>query len=144
MKQRKWQKMKPEQTGRSSGREKNSAINLLFYPYFLIEVQLTQNAVPISAIQQSDSVLHIYIFFFKCSFPLWFIPGDWIQLPVLHSRTLLLTHSKGSSFHLPTPNSHSMPLPPPHPLDQEPPNKESQRLNFSHLENFYLKIFIFR
>ena len=44
--------------------------------YFLLEVQLAYIVILISATQQSDSVLHIYTFFFKCSFPLWFIPGD--------------------------------------------------------------------
>ena len=38
------------------------------------------------------------------------IPGDWIQFPVLHSRTLLPVLSKCDSFHLPTPNSRSIPL----------------------------------
>ena len=41
-------------------------------------VQLIYNVVLISAIQQSDSVIHIYIFYFyKYSFPLWFITGYW-------------------------------------------------------------------
>ena len=33
--------------------------------------------------------------FYTCthSFPLWFTPGDWIQFPVLCSRTLLFIHS---------------------------------------------------
>ena len=30
----------------------------------------------ISAVQQSDSVIHVYSFSY--SFPLWFITGDWI------------------------------------------------------------------
>ena len=35
-----------------------------FLFFFLIEVQLIYNAVPISAVQHSDSVIYIYIFFF--------------------------------------------------------------------------------
>ena len=35
---------------------------------FLIEVQLIYNVVLISAIQQSDSVIHIYTFFFNILF----------------------------------------------------------------------------
>ena len=36
------------------------------------------SAVPISVVQKSESVLQIYILFFKYSFPSWVIPGDWI------------------------------------------------------------------
>ena len=51
---------------------------VLFSFYFnLIEVQLIYNVVLISAVQQCDSVIHIYIYIysFLYSFPLWFIPG---------------------------------------------------------------------
>ena len=47
------------------------------------------HVVLITAIQQSDSVIHIYIYihsFLKYSFPLWFILGYWIQFSVLYSR----------------------------------------------------------
>ena len=37
--------------------------------FFLIEVELIYNAVPISAVQQSVSVIHIETFVFKYSFP---------------------------------------------------------------------------
>ena len=36
--------------------------------YFFIYVKLIYNVVPISAIQQTDSVLHIYTFFFNTLF----------------------------------------------------------------------------
>lgn len=42
----------------------------------------------ISAIQQSNPDIHLYVY----SFPWWFITGYWIQLPVLYSRTLLFIH----------------------------------------------------
>ena len=42
--------------------------------FFFIEVQLIGDVVLISALQQSDSVIHIYTFFL-ISFPLWFITG---------------------------------------------------------------------
>ena len=42
---------------------------------FLIEVQLIYNVVLMSAVQERDSVIHIYTFFFLDSFPLWFIIG---------------------------------------------------------------------
>ena len=51
------------------------------------------------------------------SFPLWFIPGGWIQFPVLYNRTSLFIYSKCNSLHLlyqsqmPSP---SRPLPHPH------------------------------
>ena len=50
-------------------------LSLIFFFYWSIE--LIYNVVPISAVQQSDSVIHIYSFF-NYYFPLWFIPGDWI------------------------------------------------------------------
>ena len=40
--------------------------------YFFIEVQLNYSVVLITAVQQSDSVIHI---FFSYSFPLRFITG---------------------------------------------------------------------
>ena len=43
-----------------------------FLSFFLIEVYLIYNVMPISAVQQSDSVTDIYTFFLKYSFPLWF------------------------------------------------------------------------
>ena len=42
--------------------------------FCLIKVQLIYNVVPISAVQQSDSIIQIQ--FFKHYFPSWFIPGD--------------------------------------------------------------------
>ena len=52
------------------------AAYFLFLIYF-IEVYLIYNVVLISTIQQSDSVIHIYIYTypFSYSFPLWFITG---------------------------------------------------------------------
>ena len=74
--------------------------------FFLIEVQLIDNVVPISAVQQSDSVMVVYIFFF-IFFPLWFIPGDWIQFPV-PQQDLIVVHSKCDDLHLPASNSQSI------------------------------------
>ena len=53
-------------------------------------------------------VIHIYAFSY--SFPLWFLTGYWIQVPVLYSRTLLFIHPIHNSLHLLTPNSQSIPL----------------------------------
>ena len=49
----------------------------------------------------------------KYYFPLWFIIGYRIQLSVLHSRTLLFTHSIYKSLQLLTPISHSCSHPTP-------------------------------
>ena len=57
-----------------------------------------------------------YIYSFSYSFPLWFITGHWIQLPVLYSRTFVSIHPLFTSVHLLIPNSWSFPLPPPSPL----------------------------
>ena len=78
------------------------------------------NVVPISAVQQSDPVTHIYIytFLFLCylHLPSWTTPRDWLEFPVLYSRTSLLIHSKHNSLHLQTSNSPSILLPLPSPL----------------------------
>ena len=56
-----------------------SLLVFLKFPFslfsFFIEVWLIYNVVLISAVQQSDSVIHIYIHSFLYSFPLWFITG---------------------------------------------------------------------
>ena len=62
----------------------------------------------ISAVQQSDSIIHIHSFLY--SFPLRFITGYWIQFPELYNRTLLFMHSINTSLYQLTPNSHSIPL----------------------------------
>ena len=54
---------------------------------------------------QSDSVtptfphpIYIYIYIIKCSFPLGFIPGDWMCFLVLYSRAWLFIHSNRDRF----------------------------------------------
>ena len=73
---------------------------------------MISNVVPISTVQQRDSVIYIteevevyiYIFFFfKYFFPPWSIPGDLIAFPVLYSGTVFL--HKCNSLHLPTPTT---------------------------------------
>ena len=54
------------------------------------------------------SYKYTHILHFKNSFPLWFIPGDWIEFPVLYSRTLLFIHPRYNSLHLLIPNSQSI------------------------------------
>ena len=55
---------------------KESSAFLLFC---LIKVCLIYNVVPVSAVQQSDPVIHIYILFFLCYLPSWSIPRDWVS-----------------------------------------------------------------
>ena len=82
--------------------------------FFSNDAWLIYNVVLISAVQQGDSVIHVYIHFLKkYSFPLWFIIGYWTQFLVLYSRTLLFLHCIYNRLHLLIPTSHS--IPPPNP-----------------------------
>ena len=54
-------------------------------------------------------ILFLHITFSCC------ITSDWIQFPVLYSRTSLLIHPKWNRLHLLTPNSQFISLPPPPP-----------------------------
>ena len=62
-----------------------------------IEVSWFAMLCLISAVQQSDSVIHKYVF--SHSFPLWFITGYWILFPGLYSRTLLFIYPICNSLH---------------------------------------------
>ena len=70
------------------------------------------SVVPISAVQQSDPVIHTVTFLFSYNLPSCSIPREWTEFPVLYSRTSLLSHSQFRSLHLPTPSSPSIPAPP--------------------------------
>ena len=73
------------------------------------------SAVLISAVQQSNSMMHMYTFLFvpvPYDLPL----GDWIQSPVPNSRALLFIHSV-RNLHLLVPDPQSFPCPP-LPLEQ--------------------------
>ena len=63
------------------------------YSSAIFLLQLIYNVVTISAIQRSDSVLHLYTLFFSYYLPSWSIPRDWIQFPVctvrLHCLSIL-------------------------------------------------------
>ena len=84
-----------------------------FKSFLIFLLELIYNVVPISAVQQSDPVRNIYTFLFSYFLPSCSIPRDWIEFPVLYSRTSLLIHSKSNSLHLLTPNSPSIPFSPP-------------------------------
>ena len=81
-----------------------------FLKIYFTEVQLIYNVVLIPAVQQIDSVIHIYTFFFI-----------FFSIMVYHRilnivRTLLFIHSTYNSLHLLIPNSQSIPPPPLSPL----------------------------
>ena len=54
---------------------------------------LILNVVPISVVQQSDSVIYAYLFFFN-TLSILLITGYWIYSPVLSFRILFPIHSK--------------------------------------------------
>ena len=93
-------------------------INMLnFHPLHFLSFSwssLIHNVVPISVIQQSDSVIYAYLFFLN-TLSILFIMGYWIYSPLLSIRILFPIHSKCDSLH--QPNSQSIPLPPHLPLD---------------------------
>ena len=66
----------------------------------------------ISAEQQSDSVIHIYTFFF-IFFSIMVYHRILNIVPCVYSRALLFIHFLFNSLHLLTSNSQSIPLPPP-------------------------------
>ena len=80
----------------------------LFFNWSTVDLQCWANLL----YSKQLSYIHIYILFLY-SFPLWFIPADWIYFPVLYNRTLLFIHSKCNHLHQLTPNSQWIPLPPP-------------------------------
>ena len=59
--------------------------------------QLICNVVLISAVQQRDSVIRMYILF-KYPFPLWIIMEYWIQFSVLYRRTLVFIGSINEAY----------------------------------------------
>ena len=84
--------------------------------FFVFEVLLTYNIMPISAVWQSDSVLHIYTFFLKIYYsPFWFVPG--VEYSSLcYAVRPRCSPSLNNSLHLPTPSPRSICLPPTLPL----------------------------
>ena len=68
----------------------------------------------ISAVKQSDQVIHIYVFFIFFSTIVY--PRMLNIVPVLYSRALLPIHSICNSMQLPAPNFQLIPLQSPYPL----------------------------
>ena len=78
----------------------NYRTEAMFYIYslslcknnFYIEVQLIYNAVLVSGIQQSHSVIHIYLHSFSDSFPIQVIIEYRVEFSMLYSRSLLIIY----------------------------------------------------
>ena len=77
--------------------------------FFLIDVQLIYNVVSISAVQQSDSGIHILRLLF-IFFSIMAYHRILNQFPVLHSRTLFV-HPIYNSLHLLIPTQSFPPAP---------------------------------
>ena len=76
--------------------------------FFFSPSHMLINVVLISATQQSDSVIHLYIFFFMfCSIVIYH--RILIEFFVLYNRTLLFIHPLYNSLYLLTSISHSSP-----------------------------------
>ena len=76
---------------------------------------MTYGVVLISAVQQSDSVIHMYTILFHILFQIMVYHRILTIVPCAISRTLLLIHSIGKSLHLLIPDSSlslSHPSPP--------------------------------
>ena len=76
--------------------QRPSASKISYFFLLLILLWFIYSFEAISAVQQSDSVIHMCILFLIL-FPSCSIPRNWIQFPLLYSRTSLLTHSRCNS-----------------------------------------------
>ena len=72
---------------------------MYIYLFLLTPPQLIYNIVLVSGVPQSDSVIHIHMYF-SDSFPLYIIMRYWIKFPVLYSRSLLFTYFIYSNVYL--------------------------------------------
>ena len=80
---------------------------------FIIEVQLICNAVPVSAVQQSDSVIHIHTFFFNIFFSITVCHRILNTGPCAGQQDLVFYHPIYNSLHLLIPTSQSFSPQPP-------------------------------
>ena len=71
-----------------------SWLTILFYFLLYRKVILTHMYICVSM------YTHTHIYYFAYCFPLWFIPGQWIQFPVLYSRSFLSIHPVCNSSYL--------------------------------------------
>ena len=71
----------------------------VFFLFFNWSIVALQYCACLCCTEKWLSYIHIHLLF-QYSFPLWFIPGDWIQFPVLYSRTLAFIHSPCNSLSL--------------------------------------------
>ena len=74
-----------------------------FFVYLFVQVELTYNIVLISAVQRSDSVIHIYILFIFFSIMVYHKMLN--MVPCAVGQDMLFSHSGHNSLHLLVPNS---------------------------------------
>ena len=80
--------------------------NVYYFLFFLLK--LIYNVLLISALQQSDPVIHISTFPFLYFFPRGLSQETGCTSLCYRGRTSLLIHFKCNSLHLLTPSSHSI------------------------------------
>ena len=61
----------------------------LKFIYLFLKLQLIYNVLPISAVQKSEPVIHIYTFFFSRYPPSCSITSDWIFVPYAIQQDLI-------------------------------------------------------
>ena len=77
--------------------------SFFFFVYLFVQVELTYNIVLISAVQRSDSVIHIYILFIFFSIMVYHKMLN--MVPCAVGQDMLFIHSGHNSLHLLVPNS---------------------------------------
>ena len=89
-------------------------VSTFFLKIFIFSI--IYSVISISAVQQSDPVIHIYIYIHTHTHTLFLtlssimLHHKWLDIPVLQSRISLLIHSKCNSMYLLTQISQSIPL----------------------------------
>ena len=107
-----------------------SLLSLLLILFFLLKYSQFYNVVPISAVQQNDTVIHIYTFLSSIIFSIMV----YYRIPNIVSYAIQLSiHPIYNSLHLLIPDSQSIPFP--HLL---PPGNRVSDQHFG-LPNFYAK-----
>ena len=77
----------------------------VFKKAYLIHEQSIYEAVLISAVQQHESFIDVYAFFFHILFHWWLITGSWISLLDCYMGTVLWIHPVWDSWRVLIPNS---------------------------------------
>ena len=91
--------------------ERNKNPGFGSFVLFFKLLKLPYNVGLVSVVQQSDSVIHTYTFFFKIYLSIMVYPRRLDRVPCAISRTSLSTHSKCNRLPLLPPLPQSIPLP---------------------------------